>query len=145
MIKKKMTVFLNSFLMSMGLVCLSAQASSVQWSVQQLSRPITTGSPRTNQSLMPPLEVLDAAQPLTISRVQVSYRHGGRAVLKSRLCLNGNGPCVDMNGAYLSTRAFAGQDARRGFVLQHEVWTWAGSTVPVQVQADIQVWYERAQ
>lgn len=91
---------------------------------------------------MPPPEVLDAAQPLTISRVQVSYRHGGRAVLKSRLCLNGSGPCVDMNGAYLSTRAFAGQDARRGFVLQHEVWTWAGSIIPVQVQADIQVWYD---
>lgn len=123
---------------------MSIQASSLQWNAQQLSRPITTGSPRTSQTLTPPRELLDSVAPLTISRVQVSYRHGGRAVLKSRLCLDGNGPCVDMNGAVLSTRAFAGQDARRGFVLQHEVWTWAGSTLAVQVQADIQVWYEQA-
>ncbi len=121
-----------------------AQASSLQWSAQQLSRPITTGSPRTAQSFSAPRELLDSTQALTITRVQISYRHGGRAVLKSRLCLDGTGACVDMNGALLSTRAFAGQDARRGFVLQHEVWTWAGSTLPVRVQADIQVWYDRA-
>jgi flagellar protein FlhE len=47
-----------------------------------------------------------------------------------------------MNGSVLSTRAFAGQDARLGFVLMHEVWSWAGSTEPVRVQASIRVNYQ---
>lgn len=146
--KKKLAVFLNSFLIHGVFAAMSAmapaQAASPSWGAQQLGPAITTGLPRAAQSFPAPPELALSSAAVTIRKVHVSYRHGGRAVLKSRLCLDGGGPCVDMNGAVLNTSAFAGQDARRGFVLQHEVWSWAGSTTPVRVQADIQVWYERA-
>jgi len=146
--EKKFTVFLNRFLIQSAFVAMSAvmpaRAASLSWGTQQLGPAITTGLPRATQSFPAPPELARSSAAVTIRKVHVSYRHGGRAVLKSRLCLDGGGPCVDMNGAVLNTSVFAGQDARRGFVLQHEVWSWAGSTTPVRVQADIQVWYERA-
>ncbi|HCA17362.1 MAG TPA: hypothetical protein DEO64_09560 [Alcaligenes faecalis] len=142
----KKPVFINSFLnkfivfMALGSVPMVGYAASLAWDGEQLSQAITTGSPRTQQSFMPAEAV--RAQATTIGKVEVSYHHNGRAVLKSRLCLQG-GACVDMNGSTLSTRAFVGQDARFGFVLEHEVWSWAGSTEAVRVQASIRVNYQR--
>lgn len=134
--------FLNRFLLSMVLVSLplASHAASLAWDGEQLSNAITTSSPSTQQSFLPAEAV--RAQVSSIGKVEVSYHHNGRAILKSRLCLQG-GSCVDMNGSVLSTRAFAGQDARLGFVLVHEVWSWAGSTEPVRVQASIRVNYQR--
>lgn len=144
--KKNIAGFLNSFLKAGLLACMlmpSVQAASLSWNAQQSSAAITTASARTVQVFTPPQTLIDSHRSATLGRVHISYRHGGRAVLKSRLCLQGGGPCVDMNGAVLNTDAFAGQDARRGFVLQHEVWSWAGSVLPVYVQAHLQVWYEQ--
>lgn len=133
--------FLNRFLLFTALTSapVIGQGASLAWDSEQFSEAITTGSPRTEQHFVLPEEI--RAQASTLGKVQISYRHAGRAVLKSRLCLQG-GPCVDMNGAALSTKAFEGQDARRGFVLHHEVWSWAGSTVPVRVHTSIRVNYQ---
>ncbi|EJC65748.1 hypothetical protein QWA_02780 [Alcaligenes faecalis subsp. faecalis NCIB 8687] len=141
----KKPVFINSFLnrlwtsISLALVLPLAHAASLSWDGEQLSSAITPASPSSQQFFMPAQAV--QAQASSIGKVEVSYHHNGRAILKSRLCLQG-GKCVDMNGSVLSTRAFAGQDARLGFVLMHEVWSWAGSTEPVRVQASIRVNYQ---
>uniref|UniRef100_UPI003D021E22 flagellar protein FlhE n=1 Tax=Alcaligenes faecalis TaxID=511 RepID=UPI003D021E22 len=142
----KKPVFINSFLnplfvfMALGSFPAIGHSASLAWDGEQLSNAITTSSPRTQQSFMPPEAIRSQAS--TLGKVEVSYDHNGRAVLKSRLCLQG-GSCVDMNGSVLSTRAFAGQDARHGFVLEHEVWSWAGSTEAVRVRASIRVNYQR--
>ena len=142
----KNPVFINSFFnslfifMAVGSVPAMGHSASLAWDGEQLSDAITTGSPRTQQSFMPPEAIRTQAS--SIGKVEVSYDHNGRAALKSRLCLQG-GSCVDMNGSVLSTRAFVGQDARHGFVLEHEVWSWAGSTEAVRVRASIRVNYQR--
>lgn len=142
----KKTVHKNSFLklclifLIVGNTPAMGHRASLAWDGEQLSEAITTSSPRTQQRFIPPESIRSQASAL--GKVEVSYDHNGRAVLKSRLCLQG-GACVDMNGSVLSTRAFAGQDARHGFVLEHEVWSWAGSTEAVRVRASIRVNYQR--
>lgn len=112
----KKPVFINSFLnplfvfMALGSVPAIGHSASLAWDGEQLSNAITTSSPRTQQSFMPPEAIRSQAS--TLGKVEVSYDHNGRAVLKSRLCLQ-DGSCVDMNGSILSTRAFAGQDVDR--------------------------------
>lgn len=141
----KKPVFINSFLtplltfMALGMVPVVGGAATLSWDGEQLSSAITTSSPRSQQSFLPPQAI--RAQASSLGKVEVSYQHNGRAILKSRLCLQG-GSCVDMNGSVLSTRAFAGQDANSAFVLEHEVWSWAGSTEPVRVQTSIRVNYQ---
>lgn len=114
------------------------QAGELSWSTQGSGAALHSGAPERSLVLAP-----DSSQPLhgRISRVQLSFRYAGRALLKSQLCHQASGLCVPIQASTLDTSAFAGLPADSRFVLRQSVWSWAGPAYPVYVQAQLNVQY----
>lgn len=127
--------------MSLSVFFSAAQAQEKMW-VQTLQAPALSAQ-KTASTVMLAADtpkVVDG----TITRVQLSLRYAGAAILKSRLCHPFSGICVDLQGATLNSAAFAGLRADSTFSLHYQVWSWAGPSYPLSMQVRLHVQYQES-
>lgn len=77
-----------------------------------------------------------------VTRVHAARRYAGDAQVATRLCWRfAAGPCVELRGSQIETRAFDGLAPEGPFLLVHRALNWVRTPPPLFIPGSVTVWF----